>query len=442
MQKIIRPHNLQIDGNPIYYRTDTDDLEIVSNILVREEVGCVGEEVRDPKLIVDCGAYAGYSALYFLTRYKNARVIALEPDQRNLDLCRLNLEPYSSRVTLINAAIWPEPAQLVLRENEFVGIEREWATMVGLPRKGEPAQIVGIDLATVLANSGFGEIDLLKLNVNGVEDEVFAANATWLPKVRNMVVRLMEKRVEDAFFKAMSGFGFFLARGATGLFACTRIGPKAATSQEHRIDGDTRNAVVNGSFEDYRVEPARIFPGGWELGSNDVANGWHTVVCDPQFRVSLAQRAGYQRSGGNALCMTLDSHLPILPASQPYAAVENVNPIPIQKGEAWRIRAFVKTAQHNALQKTPVRGVYAFLRLRYDDGSYTDLRTHPLFGEATTYAEIGGVVEVPDPPPGARMERATVWLYTWVENGEPNEIPAGEYGGWDVFFDDISCSRV
>jgi FkbM family methyltransferase len=440
VQKIVRRFILSLDGNPIYYRTDSDDPEIIDTIFVRDEYGCLGEEVKDPKLIVDCGAYAGYSTLYFLARYRPAQIIALEPDERNYELCRRNLEPYSDRVTLIKAALWPVATQLALHENAFAGVQQEWATLVTAPNEHESAPVTGLDYQAVLARAAFHDVDLFKMNCSGMEESVFSTGSdTWLPRVKNIVIRLVDEASENVFFKALAGFQYYLARGP-GVFACTRIAAKdSAPLRDAPRAGD--EMLSNGGFEEARVEPGHIVPGGWIYGSSDIALDWHTVVCDPQFRISVAIRTGLQHSGENALCVRLNDGYPVLPQSSPYVAIENRKALPISEGERWSIRAFVK-ADGAAAPKTRTRGAYTFLRVFYDDGSYNDLRTLPIFEPTGEYVEIGGVVEVPLTPAGRRIERATLWLYVWIENHELDELPASAYGRWTVFFDDASCRKV
>jgi FkbM family methyltransferase len=436
---LIHKLDLTVDGNPIFYRAGTDDLAIINSILIRQEFACVGEDVYDPKLIVDCGAYAGYSTLYFLSTYKNAHVVALEPDERNLELCRLNVQAYGARVSLIEGAIWPEPAKLALRKNRLAGMQREWATMVGVPQKGEPAPVLGVDFRTVLADSGLAEIDLVKLNVNGVEDELFSRHTeSWMPLVRSILVRPLNEALESALLESLAAYRFFLSRG-TGLFAFTRIGVKAAPVARPRADPG-RNAVTNGSFEDLRVGPGRVAPGRWMCEPNDVADGWVIAVCDPQFRISLAVRTGLQRSGHTALHIALNSDVPVLPDSAPYAAIENSAALTVSEGEHWSIRACVKSTDDGEAVEG-ARGAYVFLRVFYEDGTFADLRTEPVFKATGEYAEIGGTVTIPASP-GSPIVRASLWLYAWIENHGPERRSTDSYGGWKVLFDDVFCAKI
>ena len=197
--------------------------------------------------------------------------------------------------------------------------------MVEATKTGETPNVRGVDLGSVLRDSGFSEIDLLKMNIECSEREVFSKNLdSWLPKVRNMIVQLHDERAsEDAFFSAMRDCGFLMARPPT-LLACTEVAPKArAAPREIRPKRRDQNAISNGDFEKYRVEPGRIVPGNWLAGSTDIASHWRIVVCDPQFSVSLAVRTGRQFAGENALLIRARIGQPVAAGGAPYAAIEN-----------------------------------------------------------------------------------------------------------------------
>ena len=44
----------------------------------------------DVRVILDCGANVGITALYFAWRYPNARIFCIEPDDRNFELLKRN----------------------------------------------------------------------------------------------------------------------------------------------------------------------------------------------------------------------------------------------------------------------------------------------------------------------------------------------------------------
>ena len=431
---------LSFDGHPIYYRTDTTDRDVINDILVREEYDCVGQDVVDPKLIIDGGAYAGYSTLFFLAKYKNAHVIAVEPDDESFELCKLNLSPYGERVTLVHAAIWPEATGLVLHRGELAD-GREWATMVQVPKTGETPDVSGVEIGQLLRDSGFQAIDLLKMNIECSEQAVFSRSCeAWLPHVKNMIVQLHDEQAEDAFFRAMGDYQFLMSRPPT-LFACTRIAQKKGLSHPPSSPSNqAKSALSNGGFEDLRVEPARFVPGSWLAGSTDIARDWQTIVCDPQFHASVAVRTGEQHVGENALLVRLNPNQPVVPQSAPYVAIESKISLDVRAGERWGARAFVKS--QGAARPGLTRGAYLFLRLLYDDKTFVDLTTEPLMELSSQYVERTGTLQIPEAPPGRAVERATLWLYAWIANPGSQAISTNEYAPWEVLFDDVACAKI
>jgi len=319
---------------------------------------------------------------------------------------------------------------------------REWATMVKPPATNETPDVEGVTLEMLLRESGFAEIDLLKMNIECSEEAVFARNyGAWLPKVKNMIVQLHDNNAENIFFKAMADRAFLMTRFPT-IFTFTAIAPKSAPKHPALSGQPAKNALSNGDFEQLRVAAAQIIPGGWIAGSTDIALDWQTVVCDPAFHVSLAVRTGRQHSGENALLIRMNRDELVPRNSAPYAAIENATMLPVAEGERWRLRAFVCTHEAEEVEPRLIRGAYMFLRLHYDDGSTADLPTEPLLEATDAYVDQGGIVQIPASPLGRTVKHATLWLYVWVVNPGPAEIAAAEYGLWEVLFDDVSASKI
>ena len=73
--------------------------------------------------MLDLGANAGFSSAYFLSVFPKARIVAVEPDERNLAICRANLAPYGDRVLLLHGAAWSRIATLRLLKGTGDGLE-------------------------------------------------------------------------------------------------------------------------------------------------------------------------------------------------------------------------------------------------------------------------------------------------------------------------------
>jgi FkbM family methyltransferase len=192
---------------PLWCRPGTSDLTMYGEIICSRAFRCL-DGVRDVTLILDCGANVGYSSAYFLSRYPQATVIAIEPDPDNFKLLERNLAPYVGRYQAIHSAVWSQPTGVVLSEDRL-GVGNECARTVRPIRPGEAPAMHTLDIGTILERSGFERISILKMDIEGAERIVFETNyERWLSRVDNMVIDLEDAECERVFEKAIAGQGF------------------------------------------------------------------------------------------------------------------------------------------------------------------------------------------------------------------------------------------
>lgn len=193
-------------------------------IFVMREYSCL-DELEDVRLIIDCGANVGYSSAYFLSRYPNCQLLAVEPEPTNFALLERNLAAYGGRARPIRAAIWSCTAPLVISEEKYRD-GCEWARQVRLCGPGETADIEGVNVGTLLAGSNHARLSLLKMDIEGAEAVVFSDNfRSWLDKTDAIAIELHDDSVfgpaTEIFFSAISGQGFDVSRSGE-LTICRR----------------------------------------------------------------------------------------------------------------------------------------------------------------------------------------------------------------------------
>ena len=133
--------------------------------------------------------------------------------------CSRNLLPYGDRARVHQAAVWAADTNLVL-DHVYAG--HEWAVKVRLAQPGEAASAQGLSIPSLTP----GEIDILKIDVEGSEVELFGDTAeTWLPRVRNIAIELHGKTCRDVFFARMSGYSYDPSE-AGELTVCRNIRPR------------------------------------------------------------------------------------------------------------------------------------------------------------------------------------------------------------------------
>jgi FkbM family methyltransferase len=142
---------------------------------------------REPRLIVDLGANAGYASVYFALRYPAVRVIAVEPVPENAELLRRNVARLGN-VDVVEGAAWPRPARLTLVDPG----KGYWGMRVAEDPSGG---IRAVTIPELLDGAGMDGIDLLKVDIEGAEQQLFSENTDWLARVGLLVLELHDRFV-------------------------------------------------------------------------------------------------------------------------------------------------------------------------------------------------------------------------------------------------------
>ncbi len=187
----------------------SSDLDVFSTIFIHREYSCL-RNLTNVSLVLDLGANVGYSSAYFLCCFPDSRVVAVEPDDRNVAICRTNLDPYGDRALLLHGAVWAENTQLCVSKGVY-GDGREWATQVVSPQSGQAGDVNGWDVGSLIDMAGGSEVDLLKVDIERAELAVFGETAKkWLPRIRNICIELHGADCREAFLNALADFDYDL----------------------------------------------------------------------------------------------------------------------------------------------------------------------------------------------------------------------------------------
>jgi FkbM family methyltransferase len=205
----VRPYQLRYSLN-VRLR-NSSDMDAFYLIFYFDEYSTI-RNLQNVSLVLDLGANAGFSSAYFLNSFPESRILAVEPDERNVSAYRNDLAPYGNRVRLLHGAVWSECKRLRLSSGSF-GDGREWATQVAEPVDGSAGEVQAWDVNTLINMAGCATVDLLKIDIERSELEVFGESAKkWLPRVRNICIELHGPDCEAVFFGALAGYDYDLER--------------------------------------------------------------------------------------------------------------------------------------------------------------------------------------------------------------------------------------
>lgn len=200
--------------HPIYVRPGTNDCETVVNNIVREEYGQLSLAPQGPHFIVDAGAYIGDTSAYFINRYPGSTIVALEPNPASFSMAKQNLAPYGNRVVLVEKALWVQRTTL-----RVSGLE----TGARVSGSGD-TNVETMTISDLLKLSPSGRITLLKLDIEGGEEQLFSEEPeSWLPEVDNIIIETHGAGIERLVLQVLDRAGWGALRHRN-LYYCRRLG--------------------------------------------------------------------------------------------------------------------------------------------------------------------------------------------------------------------------
>jgi len=200
--------SLSIGGTRIHVRTNSPDLTVAISCLFSKEYE--GISVPNAKFIIDAGANIGASALYFASKFPDARIVAVEPEDGNFDLLVKNSQ-HNKNIIPVKAAIWWKTQKKNIYDQHtghwgytIADGPGDWAVM------GQEIDCVTID--SLMKTYGAEKIDLLKMDIEGAEKEVLENSSGWIDAVDVITAELHDQMIAGcsrAFYLALKDFKRF-----------------------------------------------------------------------------------------------------------------------------------------------------------------------------------------------------------------------------------------
>ena len=188
----------------IHLRSGTPDVTVLEHVLIDKDYDY--SYPIEPQTIIDLGAHIGLSAIWFAKRFPNARIFCVEPDPSNFEILVENLRNYGERVVCINAAISSVPVESL----PFLA----GASHAGRIAGKEQSQCDCIDVsactvAEIMRDYALSQVDLLKIDIEGYERELFSSESGWLEMVSMCIIEVHEELARGATLAIYSSFNDF-----------------------------------------------------------------------------------------------------------------------------------------------------------------------------------------------------------------------------------------
>jgi FkbM family methyltransferase len=200
--------------HPLFVRLGTSDAEVFEDIILRKAYDYPTS--FSPRTIVDVGANCGITSVFYANRYPDATVVALEPETSNYAALIENTRAYP-KVIPIQAALWNDDGQVEV----FPGWPRiaKWGKWGFRVRTGNGCR--ALTLTTLMHEVGIDTVDILKIDVEGAEREIFS-RCDWMDRVKLLAIELHDRAwpgcsdavnaVTTGYHKAEYGYVTFYSR--------------------------------------------------------------------------------------------------------------------------------------------------------------------------------------------------------------------------------------
>ena len=165
--KIVNVPNVK---TPVAFRPNTSDVPLLNSIFNVQEY-LLPINGFHPKSILDCGANVGYSAVYFANKYPEAKIVAVEPESSNFKMLRYNTLFYDN-ISCVQSAMWNNDCYIKIVDRGF----DKWGFMTYECDENDPQAMKATTVSKLIADFDLNEIDLLKVDIEGAEKEMFSEN--------------------------------------------------------------------------------------------------------------------------------------------------------------------------------------------------------------------------------------------------------------------------
>jgi FkbM family methyltransferase len=182
--------------------SDYGELQVMRDIVLDEEYAL--PDIA-PETILDLGANIGLASAWFLAHYPAARIVAVEPDPDTFAKLERNLGA-DDAVTLVQVAVGRESGELELFRPAGYSVASSVSEVHA--DAGSSVRVRACTIDELLAEHGLGQLDLLKLDVEGAELEALDG-CSRLDNVGTIIGEVHRQLLEgdiDTFFERLSAF--------------------------------------------------------------------------------------------------------------------------------------------------------------------------------------------------------------------------------------------
>ncbi len=179
-------------------------------------------------VIVDLGANIGLATIFFGLKYPTAKILAVEPDEKNFALMTENVRPLGGRVIPQHGAAWINDGVINLHlEDERGASLGAWGIQTSDRACESATKVKCWKVGSIIDLFDRAQVDILKIDIEGAEFEIFSNGINeWLPRIKLLIIETHDRfkpGSEAAVRNAVDTLFEELPRSGENLFFRRRI---------------------------------------------------------------------------------------------------------------------------------------------------------------------------------------------------------------------------
>ncbi|MCC6287524.1 MAG: FkbM family methyltransferase [Chitinophagaceae bacterium] len=188
----------------IYLRTYSGDIAMFYEIFWQKVYEVVINKNTNPHTIIDIGANIGMASLFFSQRFPQAIIYAVEPDADNFEILTENLseEIQSGNLIPVKAAIADKDGEVYLQKKEYAYNSSVSEVAVS------DNKVRAFSMHSFFREMMIEQVDILKIDIEGMEENIFRADTGWLERVNVIVMECHSAAIEQLCRSKLAEYGF------------------------------------------------------------------------------------------------------------------------------------------------------------------------------------------------------------------------------------------
>ncbi len=181
----------------ICLRPNTKDLETFEEVFISNIYDI--NLPFNPVNIVDAGANVGLASLFFKLKYPNSKIVAIEIESKNIEMILKNTKSFND-ITVLERGLY--------NKNTFFKITDPYnatnSFQIEEVSGNQDYDIQSITLDEILVTNDWKTIDILKIDIEGAEKQLFEENyQNWLPKVKVLMIETHDRMISKCSYTVM-----------------------------------------------------------------------------------------------------------------------------------------------------------------------------------------------------------------------------------------------